>query len=268
MRRDPVRPTQRSRHVVATTTGCRARRGLRDAESARRRRDLSAFTLVELLVVLGIVVILTALLMPGLKTVREAANRLSCASNLRQLGYAITNYATDNAEYMPATVFASSTVKLPGELMAVTTGGEFAVFEGLGRLLPRCGFYVDSASCLYCASHTGEHSVERYADALVKPADEDRAYSNYHYRGDVDLNTGMRYRLNNDHEFVLATDGLRTQSDFNHNIGLNILFGDLAVSFHGDVDNKIRDALPTAGGTPVPIEFFNTLWSNLGGLDN
>lgn len=65
----------------------------------RRRRD--AFTLVELLVVVGIIAILIALLLPMLQGARRHADRLTCLSNLRQLAAATVLYAQDNAGYWP-----------------------------------------------------------------------------------------------------------------------------------------------------------------------
>jgi prepilin-type N-terminal cleavage/methylation domain-containing protein/prepilin-type processing-associated H-X9-DG protein len=60
-----------------------------------------AFTLVELLVVIGIIALLIAVLLPTLQKAREAGNAARCLSNLRQMNLAVMMYANANGGYMP-----------------------------------------------------------------------------------------------------------------------------------------------------------------------
>jgi prepilin-type N-terminal cleavage/methylation domain-containing protein/prepilin-type processing-associated H-X9-DG protein len=66
-----------------------------------RRNAVAGFTLVELLVVIGIIGILSSMLLPSLSRAREAARRASCASNLRQLGLSLKMYASESHGSFP-----------------------------------------------------------------------------------------------------------------------------------------------------------------------
>ncbi len=134
-------------------------------------------TLLELLVVISVVAMLVALLMPAVQKVREASRRAQCMNNLRQIGLALQNYATDYG-YFP-NLHVGRVDNAAGGL------GRLDDFSPLARLLP----YLDQgpvyeslnfSSDLH--SHSGRTDQVRPIPGFICPSDPTSTQSGSSYR--------------------------------------------------------------------------------------
>ncbi|HEV2293458.1 MAG TPA: DUF1559 domain-containing protein [Tepidisphaeraceae bacterium] len=123
--------------------------------NATRQTRRFAFTLVELLVVIGIIAVLIAMLLPALQKAREAANRTACLSNLRQIHLTMIMYAHKHRDAAPLGFISNGiqddTVEQSQFNYSIIRGSRFTTFGKLfedarGKIEPRIFF---------CPSYTG-----------------------------------------------------------------------------------------------------------------
>jgi prepilin-type N-terminal cleavage/methylation domain-containing protein len=107
------------------------------------------FTLVELLVVIGVIALLISLLLPALSRARSQARAVRCMSNIRQLGVGLRLYATDNRDCYPINISAPS----PGKYWNDT--------DRVGRYLPPPTVAMNASSVYWCPEDDG--AAQSYA---------------------------------------------------------------------------------------------------------
>jgi prepilin-type N-terminal cleavage/methylation domain-containing protein len=200
------------------------------------------FTLVDLLVSISVIAILIAIMLPSISGVRELTRRVICASNTRQIGLGIAMYAEDYKGDLPYSEYVAKfrTASQPHNMIIVRAESDSTKWDGLGLLF--ASDYLNAGQVFYCPSHAGDHPFREYASRWA--GDPGRIVANYQYRGQ-NLEGPLNERT------ALITDGLRTQSDFNHKIGSNVLRADMSLEWLSDPTGLIYRNLPTSAELDV-----------------
>lgn len=226
-------------------------------------RVRGGFTLVDVVVSMGVIAVLIGLLIPTIGSVAETARRVACQSNVRQIGLGLVMYADQNQGYLPASVYLpldprSRASDRPEDMVTLRIAktesptGQ-SLWDGLGLLFAQD--FLPAGKVFYCPSHRGESPYARYAPEFNESDFE--IIGNYHFRGagptggwgwqtaDPLLRPLTRnlYMIDPSQSSLVA-DGMRVRSDVSHKIGANFFRADMTVTWYNDPAGNLATSLP------------------------
>jgi prepilin-type N-terminal cleavage/methylation domain-containing protein/prepilin-type processing-associated H-X9-DG protein len=234
------------------------------------------FTLVELLVVIGIIAVLIAILLPTMAKAREAANRTACLSNLRQVHQAFHLYSLSSHDQVPVG-YRTASKQFNSMIYSTTAGGKWVLF---GLLYD--GRFLRERRVLYCPS---ENNPKFAFDTPDNPfpatgaAPAKNIQSGYGARPQREIPDDLANpplalqpfalpKLNRFRSRAILADltAARTRVITRHRTGINVLYGDGAARW---VDLKLFDQPPAQWPEPTfpPDAAYNqtqdAIWTQL-----
>lgn len=226
--------------------------------SAPRDRR-AAFTLIDLMVSIVIIAILIGLLLPSIAKINETTRRVICRSNMRQVSIGVSMYAQDNSQFLPRTQYVSTTgsggrAALTVSMRLDESGGTKAPkatdYDGLGLLFVR--EYINAPKVFYCPSHAGNNSFAKFAPQWAgKPG---AINGNYQFRGAMADGARVLNTQNEAAAGALISDSLISAAEFSHKSGLNVMRGDLSVSWLADDSKKLIAQVSKAGNKDKNVQ--------------
>jgi prepilin-type N-terminal cleavage/methylation domain-containing protein/prepilin-type processing-associated H-X9-DG protein len=202
------------------------------------------FTLIELLVVIAIIAVLIALLLPAVQSAREAARRIQCVSNLKQLGLAAHNYHSINNTFPPAVfAYGSGEINLWGQTARLIPHLEQ---QGLFNSINFSLTISDPGSATVVTTHVAAFTCPSDFDRMTDPTNTNDfvGYGRINYQANAGNDTGtlnatLTVETNNGVFVAFKTIGLAAITDGSSNTALysERLLGDgspTTVSVPGD----------------------------------
>jgi prepilin-type processing-associated H-X9-DG protein/prepilin-type N-terminal cleavage/methylation domain-containing protein len=144
--------------------------------NADRRTSRSGFTLVELLVVIGIIAVLVGILLPALTRAREAANQIKCQAQIRSLVQLMILHANDHQGFMPVCGLLPGTSNVILEDVQMkkyeywTNGGSQSVLSMPGSIAKYAGYDLDTSSFTALQASINKGMMKKM---MVCPSDQD-----------------------------------------------------------------------------------------------